>query len=167
MKRILIVAGLFISTIAILTACSEAGENQEKEKVKQETYNIGDTVSINGLEITINSAKFVELPEYALQPENERIIEIDVSVKNNKDEKQFVDNTQFELFDEEGNMLEQYYGLDKPLSGDLRTGKKITGKVYFDVNESNLYELYYEPQKTSQDNTEIKYELKESEMEGK
>jgi len=125
----------------------KVGENKAEETKKEEpkTFVVGDTVDLNGLEITIADAKFVQASEYS-PAEQGKVLQMNVNVTNNKDDKAFIDNTEFNLYDAEGNSLDFYYGGDGlDLSGDVNAGKKMSGTLTFDVPESDSYELIYEP----------------------
>ncbi|WP_102692158.1 DUF4352 domain-containing protein [Rummeliibacillus pycnus] len=166
----LIIVSAFL--MAILTACGEAEVKQvdqstkttEKKVKKAPTfYKVGDTVSIDGMEIKLVSAKFVKPAEY-VKTEKGKVLEIEVSAKNNSANNGFVDNTEFTISDAKGNMQEQYFGFDYTLSGEVKKGKTMTGKIAFDVPYSKEYELYYEPSFSLKNNAEIKFKLKKSEL---
>lgn len=168
---------VFVSALlmGILTACGEAEVKQvdksenttkatdKKEKKAPTFYKIGDTVSVDGVEIKLISAKFVNPAEY-VEPEKGKVLEIEVSAKNNSSDNGFVDNTEFTISDAKGNMHDQYFGFDNTFSGEIKKGKTMTGKIAFDVPNSKEYELYYEPSFSLKNNAEIKFKLKNSEL---
>lgn len=118
---------------------------KDEESVSDKTFKVGDTIDLNGLELTINSAKFVPASEYS-PAEKGKVLKMEVNVTNNTDNSAFVDNTDFNLYDKDGNSLEAYYGGDDlDISGDINKGKKLQGTLTFDVPESDSYELIYEP----------------------
>ncbi|WP_052712077.1 DUF4352 domain-containing protein [Domibacillus indicus] len=140
-------------------------ESAEKKAaaVFEKTYKIGDTVSIDGTEITIQSAKFTEPDEYG-EPQKGKVITLEVSVKNNGEENVYVDNTEFTIADAEGNMHEQYYSYDDTsFSNEVKVGKQYAGKIAFDVPESASYEIYYEPS-FSMNEGEIKFVVTKEEL---
>lgn len=142
-------------------------ETESKEKnahaVFEKTYKVGDTVSIDGVEVTINSAAFTDAAEYG-EPQKGKVITLNVSVKNNSEENAYVDNTEFTISDAEGNMHEQYYSYDDvSFSNEVKVGKQYAGKVAFDVPESASYEVYYEPS-FSLNEGEIKFLIMKEEL---
>jgi hypothetical protein len=158
--------------MSVLAACGETevegvpNADAEKEKpaelekteIPDEVFKVGDTVSVNGLEITIKSAAFAEPTEYSPSV-NGKIITLDVAVKNTNKEQAFIDNTEFAIYDNEGNKMEDYYGFDEmALSDDVNSGKQLQGKLYFDVKEQPTYEMIYTPSFTM-DSKEIKFEI--------
>lgn len=138
-------------------------EEQEANDVFEETYKVGDNVSIDGVEITIKSAKFTDAAEYG-EPQKGKVITLEVAVKNNSKENAYVDNTEFTISDAEGNMHEQYYSYDDTsFSNEVKVGKQYAGKVAFDVPESDSYEIYYEPS-FSMNEGEIKFVVSKEEL---
>jgi Domain of unknown function (DUF4352) len=125
----------------------KVGENKSEETKEEEnkTFAVGDTVDLNGLEVTITDAKYINAAEY-VPSENGKVLQMNLEVTNNKDDKLFIDSSEFNFYDSEGNSMEQYFGGDSlDLSGDLNAGKKISGTLTYDVPESETYELIYEP----------------------
>ncbi|PFG03036.1 DUF4352 domain-containing protein [Bacillus sp. es.036] len=127
---------------------SDGGSKEEaksEETVADKTFKVGDTIDLNGLEITIASAKYIEASEYA-PSEQGKILQMEVNVTNNKDDKIFFDSSEFNMYDMDGNTLEQYFGGDDlDISGDVNAGKKLSGTLTYDVPEADAYELIYEP----------------------
>ncbi|GGJ48399.1 DUF4352 domain-containing protein [Virgibacillus salexigens] len=126
----------------------EAEEKPVEEKEKKEEkkiFKVGDKIDLNGLELTIESAQFVDASEF-IPAEKGKVLQMNLNIVNNKDEKLFVDSTEFNLYDTDDNNLEPYYGLDTlDFSSDINAGKKAQGTLTFDVPESESYELIYEP----------------------
>ncbi|OES45779.1 DUF4352 domain-containing protein [Domibacillus iocasae] len=138
-------------------------EEEEANAVFEETYKVGDTVSIDGTEITIKSAKFTDAAEYS-DPQKGKILTLEVAVKNNGEENAYVDNTEFTISDAEGNMHEEYYGYDDTsFSNEVKVGKQYAGEIAFDVPESASYEIYYEPS-FSMNEGEIKFVVTKEEL---
>lgn len=178
MSKIIKLIVVPVLLMSILTACGEAevkqveqGNQSEKSKPKEEKqqkkapafYHIGDTVSVDGIEVKLISAKFVKPAEYS-ESKKGKVLAIEVSAKNNSSDNGFVDNTEFTISDAKGNMHEQYFGFDYTFSGEIKKGKTMTGKIAFDVPDSKEYELYYEPSFSLKNNAEIKFKLKNSEL---
>lgn len=124
----------------------EPEQEQEPDQEKVELAKIGDTLEINGIRVTLTDVKRYEGKINPYNPlENDHVIEIDMVVENTTSETVFVDNTDFKLYDE--NDFEVKSALpsgDIPLMDEISGGKKIKGKIYFDVpvQEGN-FELIY------------------------
>jgi hypothetical protein len=139
------------------------GEVNKNEKQEDKVFKVGDTVDLNGIQITIKSAKFTKPAQY-VESEKGKIITIEVTVKNNKDKNVFVDNTDFSIADSEGNMYEQYFGYDDvTFTSEIKKGKQYSGKIAFDVKESDKYEIYYQPT-FSWDDDEVIFEVTKDEL---
>lgn len=147
---------------------SETASSSQEEKVektaekkvdaKDKVYKIGDTVEVDGLKITLKDAKFTTPNEYT-KAEQGKVLTVDIATENAGDTQAFIDNTDFNAYDKDGNQLEQYFGYDDmAISGDVNKGKKLSGKLYFDVPEQDSYEIIYTPT-FSMDSTEIKFEV--------
>lgn len=122
----------------------ETAFDQEAEVVDK-VFNVGDTVEYNGLQMTITKAYFSEEAEYS-KADNGKVLTLEVEATNNSNGKLMVDNTEFSLYDSEGNTLAQYYGYDEMAIADsMNSGKKLSGKLFFDVPEGTQYELIYTP----------------------
>lgn len=184
MKKLLLV--LPITTVLLLGACGEtssdekekendtipdssitaedlkaAGINEDTgdlEEDEDEIFSIGDTILIDDVEITITKAKFTPPAEYS-ESEKGKILTIDITVKNTSNEQIYISDSDFGLSmgDEQA---EDYFGYDQfALSAKLNKGKQTTGKLYFDVKDSDTYELIYAPF-SAFDDQEVKWEIK-------
>lgn len=143
-------------------ASGDAPKQEEKadkqEEAKNKVYGIGDTVKVDGVEITLTGASFTDPAEYS-PSENGKVLTIDVSVVNSSDSEQLIDNTDFSIYDAEGNKMSDYYGYDDmAISDTINKGKKLQGKLYYDVTEQGSYEVIYTPM-FSMDNTEVTFEV--------
>lgn len=137
---------------------TQESQTEEKQEPQDKTYKVGDTVSIDGLEVTLNKASFTDPAQYT-PAEQGKVLTIELSSINNSENQKFIDATDFNLYDKEGNQLQPYYGYNEmAISGDVNKGKKLAGKLYFDVPEQGSYELIYTPF-FSFDNAEIKFEV--------
>jgi Domain of unknown function (DUF4352) len=135
-----------------------SGTKQEQKKEEEKVYKIGDTVRVDGLELTITSAKYTNPAPYS-EVKNGKVLTIEVQVNNTSDTQKLIDSTEFALYDTNGNKLGEYFGYDElAISGDLNKGKKLAGKLYYDVPQAEKYELIYTPS-FSLDGKEIKFEI--------
>ncbi|MCM3639657.1 DUF4352 domain-containing protein [Priestia aryabhattai] len=171
-KKVFFGIGAVVLAGGILAGCSDSVEDvssskpakQEAKKestqdAKDKTYNVGDTVKVNGLSVTITKASYTPAQEYT-PAEKGKVLTLEVATENGGDDSAFIDNTEFNIYDKGGNQLEQYFGYDDlAISGDVNKGKKLSGKLYFDVPEAESYELIYKPT-FAVDNTEIKFNIK-------
>lgn len=174
MKKLLKIAGIILGVLivgfialVIMAPTDEVvevktdGSNkkvEEEQKPEDKVYQVGDVIKINGVEISIVSAKFTN-PQQYVEPTKGKVLTLEVEAVNNSDSQAFIDNTEFNLYDKEGNSLEQYYGYDESaISGDINRGKKLTGKLYFDVPALEAYELIYTPTFSAED-IEIKFNI--------
>lgn len=163
-------AGIFLTSALLLGACGETEVEQVDSGTKTETveadateqatdkvFAVGDTVKVNGLQITITEATYTEPEEYT-EPANGKVLTLTLDTENTGDSA-FIDSNEFNLYDSEGNQLEAYYGyMDMAISGDINKGKKLAGKLYYDVAEAESYELIYKPS-FSFDDKEIKWNI--------
>lgn len=143
---------------------SEESDNKDGEEEK-EVYSADETVSVDGLEASIESVTWGEQDEYS-EVENDEVLRIELSFENNSDDSAYVDDTEFSLSDGDGNMAEEYWGNDdaNSFSSDIKKGKKSKGILEFDVPESDTYELHYEPDFGFSD-VEVKWEIEKDDIE--
>jgi hypothetical protein len=117
---------------------------QKEEPKKDQVYKVGDTIQVGDLQITITKASFTNPAEYSPAKKG-KVLTLELATEN-KGESAFIDSSDFNIYDKEGNQLDDYYGYnDMAISGDLNKGKKMSGKLYYDVPEADSYELIYEP----------------------
>ncbi|QQZ10029.1 DUF4352 domain-containing protein [Heyndrickxia vini] len=165
-KRLLASLSIFVLAGSILAGCGETqvekvdkkSSEKTEQKAKNQIFKVGDTVKVNGLEVTITKASFTK-PEQYSKAKKGNVLTLELSTKNSGDDSAFIDNTEFNLYDKDGNQLEEYYGYDDiAISGDVNKGKKLTGKLYYDVPKADSYELIYKPSFTL-DSKEIKFKI--------
>lgn len=131
-------------------------ENNAEEEDGEEFYRSDETVSVDGIEITLNEITWGEEEEF-VESDNGNLIRIDLTIKNNSDDNEFVDDIDFDLYDEEGNKLDTYFGNDDAnmFGSEIKKGKQLNGILEYDAPESDSYELYYEPSFSFTENSEI------------
>lgn len=138
---------------------------EPKEEAKKEFYSIGETVSVDGMEITLVSAQFTDPAEYT-EATKGKVMTLMVNVINNSSDNGFVDNTEFAMAGASGTQFEAYFGYDDAnmFTAELKKGNKTDGKLAFDVADENEYILYYEPSFTFKENAEIKFKITKAEV---
>lgn len=162
MKKVLKVMGIMVGTLVglfilmILLVDTDEGPTKvgsvktETKTAASETeevteFKVGDVIAVNDLELTITDAYFSEPTEYGT-PDNGKVLTVDVTIKNNGDKNTFVDNTDFDISNAEGVMMDSYYSYDKSaIAGSVGAGKTIVGSLFYDVTDSPSFELQYEP----------------------
>lgn len=124
---------------------------------KQPTYYaIGDIVKVGDMEVTITKAEFTKPAQYG-EPDKGSVLTLDLKVENKGSTSQFVDNSDFNIYDPEGEKMETYHSYDAfPISGDINGGRKMSGQLFYDVSKSDKYELVFQPFMT---NTEVLFEI--------
>lgn len=140
------------------TEAKADSKEKKEEKAEDKVYAVGDTVKVNGVEITINSAKLRDADEY-VDASNGKVLHLEVTAKNTKDESVYVDSNEFNVYEnDEGR--EFYFGTSSkmPISGDINKGKVLKGFIEYDVSDGGKYELIYQPT-FSLDNKEVKWDI--------
>jgi Domain of unknown function (DUF4352) len=171
-KKFLSILGATAISGALLVGCGSAevekvdndngSETAKKEETKKEEkkseFKVGETVSIDGMEVTVNSVSWGEANEY-VPTTNAKVLKLEVSAKNNSADNGFIDSSEFQVYDAEGNLVEMYFGNDNAnmFGGELKKGKQMSGVLEYDVPESESFEIYYEPSFTLKENSEVKW----------
>ncbi|WP_243355676.1 DUF4352 domain-containing protein [Bacillus litorisediminis] len=120
---------------------------QEEENQEAQAAKIGDTVTVEGVNITLKSVEVYQGEINEFQPlTQDHAIVANFVVENTNQEAYFIDSTEFTLYDAEGFELTQALPAeDMALSTELPGGKKARGSVYFDVPaQEGEWELRYE-----------------------
>src|SRR5699024_369269 len=131
-------------------------ENNAEGEDGEEFYQPDETVSVDGIEITLNEITWGEEEEF-VESDNGNLIRIDLTIKNNSDDNEFVDDIDFDLDDEEGSKLDTYLGNDDAnmFGSEIKKGKQLYGILEYDAADSDSYELYYDPSFSFTENNEI------------
>ncbi|WP_044639712.1 DUF4352 domain-containing protein [Risungbinella massiliensis] len=130
----------------------------EQQQQQAKVYKLGETVKVDGLEIQITSAKYTKPAEYG-PAKNGKVLTLEVATSNTGQTQALVDNVAFNLYDKDGNKMEPYFSYDEmAITGQVNAGKKLNGKLYYDVKEGEKFELVYVPM-LSMDQKEIKFEI--------
>lgn len=140
--------------VMVLSGCnveqpvSKVGGNEqqdEKKKVPNQVFKVGDVVKIGDTELVVKIAKLRNGNPY-VPPKKGKVIEIEIEGKNQGNQSWFLTNGDFNLYDKAGEKLEEYFAIDdQQLSGEVNQGKSIKGKIFYDVPEADSYELVYKP----------------------
>ncbi|MBS4221830.1 DUF4352 domain-containing protein [Lederbergia citrea] len=139
-------------------------DKKEEKKEQKNEFKIGETASVDGMEVTINNISYVDPAEY-LDTEQDKVLRLDVSVKNNAADNGFVDTSEFQVYSGD-EKSEFYFGHDKSNlgGGELKKGKSLKMTLDFDVPESDAYEIFYEPSFSFKDNAEIKFNVSKGDI---
>ena len=157
------------------------GEQQTKDK-KTETkkledtpekglkgLELGDKIRVNGLEITVVKAEFVQPEDQYYYPENGKVLKVYYKFKNVDKKQILVDNSAFDLTID-GESQNQFFGMNENTPGfqhQLKKGNTENSYLYYDVPEADNYkvEMNFKPEdKTYKADWNIKNsEVKETE----
>ncbi|MGF2098476.1 hypothetical protein ACQUFT_13430 [Mammaliicoccus lentus] len=157
------------------------GEQQTKDK-KTETkkledtpekglkgLELGDKIRVNGLEITVVKAEFVQPEDQYYYPENGKVLKVYYKFKNVDKKQILVDNSAFDLTID-GESQNQFFGMNENTPGfqhRLKKGDTENSYLYYDVPEADNYkvEMNFKPEdKTYKADWNIKNsEVKETE----
>lgn len=163
---------LLTMTVGLLVACGDSeiskvdkkevntstnteNTKQEETLVEEENtieiYSIGDTVSIDGVEVTVNGARVVT--NDFLTPSNDKFIAIDVTIENKTNESYNMSSMlQLSLYDESSYTQDiTFVDTKGSLDGEIGATRKMAGEVAYDVTESTYYEfIFQDPFKSGQ-----------------
>lgn len=155
-----------------LAACGETevkevskdnAPKQEEKKDKKETtenkvYKVGDTIEVNGLQLTFSSVKFVEPNEY-IKPEKGKVLEIAFNAKNNGKKDVFFGTSELKIADAQGNQFKEYFGGENTfVTENIAPGNQITNKMLYDVPEGDKFFGTFKPTFTF-DEKSVKFEF--------
>ncbi|MDI6679454.1 DUF4352 domain-containing protein [Bacillus wiedmannii] len=133
-------------------------EQKKEDKAANKVYKIGDTVEVNGLQLTFSSAKFVEPNEY-IKPEKGKVLEIAFNAKNNGKKDVYFGTSELKIADAEGNQFKEYFGGgDTFVNENIAPGNQITNKMTFDVPEGAKFTGTFKPTFTF-DEKSVKFEF--------
>lgn len=157
------------------------GEQQTKDK-KTETkkledtpekglkgLELGDKIRVNGLEVTVVKAEFVQPEDQYYYPENGKVLKVYYKFKNVDKKQILVDNSAFDLTID-GESQNQFFGMNENTPGfqhQLKKDDTENSYLYYDVPEADNYkvEMNFKPEdKTYKADWNIKNsEVKETE----
>lgn len=144
---LIIIVAIFAPSDQTVSKVNSDSPKQEakQEPKKQQVYKVGDTVKISDTEVTITSATMGNPDEY-IQTKSGKVLTLEIKGANNGTQSWFLSNTDFNLYDKDGNKVEEYFGGDTytPLSGEVNQAKKISGQIKYDA-KPGTYDLVYKP----------------------
>jgi hypothetical protein len=133
-------------------------KKDKKTSTENKVYKIGDTVEVNGLQLTFSSAKFVEPNEYT-KPEKGKVLEIAFNAKNNGKKDVYFGTSELKIADANGNQFKEYFGGgDTFVNENIAPGNQITNKMLFDVPEGDKFTGTFKPTFTF-DEKSVKFEF--------
>lgn len=131
------------------------------EEQKEETFSIGDTASIDGYEIKVNSVDFQAGSEFNKPAEGKQFVIINITITNNTEEKQSFNPLDYSL-NEDGVSSSTGFtyadGVESLSSGDLDKGASVTGNLVGEANPDSKLKLRYEGNFFSSDH-EVDFDL--------
>jgi Domain of unknown function (DUF4352) len=150
------------STKEAVASVDESADGAEEEKQAEEenkVNTVGDAVEIDdGAMLTLTSAKYINAQEY-VPAENGKVLAIEFELVNNGDDRVYFGAEELSISTPDGTQYDKYFGGDNVfINENVNAGKKINGVVYFDVPESESYEIIYTPN-FSLDNKTISFEV--------
>lgn len=136
---VLLIASLF------LIGCGDADKEDVVEKKSE--YTVGDTVEMDGMNITLNGVRYVEGDELFKPDEGTFWIALDITFENTSEKSEYVAGIfNITLKDDEGIEKDQniWGNLEGSLDGDVLGGEKLRGEKSFVIkgDESEVYAYY-------------------------
>ena len=121
----------------------------QEPAAKQQLFNLGDTVSMGNLEVTLNSARWDSGSQFMQPDEGERWLVLDVTIENKADEAAAISSLlMFSLYDEDDYScdMEIFADTKGSLDGEIGAGRRMRGEIAFSVEENhNQWKFIFEP----------------------
>ena len=122
-------------------------EQQDREETANKTFKVGDSIKGDNVTYTLESVEYADTSgELATEPENGVALKVNLSFKNENDEQVLVDSNDFSI-KVNGENFEEWYGSDDTNEGfshQLNKGNTAKGYIYYDVPDSDNYDLELE-----------------------
>lgn len=123
-------------------------ENEEVEEIADEEFNVGDTVSADGYEITVNNVEFSDGNEFDVPDEGKQYVIVNITIDNNTGEKQPYNLWDFKL-NADGNATDMTeitadLDIDQLESGELDDGATVSGDLLGQADTSGPLKLQYQ-----------------------
>jgi Domain of unknown function (DUF4352) len=146
--------------VASVDESADGAEEEEKQAEEENKVNtVGDAVEIDdGAMLTLTSARYTNAQDY-IPAENGKVLAIEFELVNNGEDRVYFGAEELSISTPDGTQYDKYFGGDNVfINENVNAGKKITGVVYFDVPETETYEIIYTPN-FSLDNKTISFEV--------
>lgn len=146
-----ILAALALAAAFALTACSSesSAPTTVKESAKSAKAKIGETLTVNKIDVTVNSIKFSQGAGETKPKEGALFAILDVTIVNGRSEPfQSASDLMFKVQDAQGyaEMPALYPDAQGTLSGEIGAGRKLRGELVFEVPKAGKsLELLFEP----------------------
>lgn len=139
---IIIIVGILATTGNKDDKPKKVNDSTETTENKQEVFNVGDTIELKDLKVTINSVYKVESDNQFSQPkEGNQFLAVDCTLENISDKDQAVSSIMmFKVVDSDGRKCEysltgQTAANAGQLDGTIGAGRKLTGVYVVEVEE--------------------------------
>ena len=122
-------------------------ESKDTEKEEPKEFKVGDTVSVDGYEITVNEVSYSDEEGYSTPSDGNQFVIINITINNNTDKKESFNEMDFSLnVDGVSSTTGFTYvdGVDTLSSGDLDPGAKVTGNLVGEAPADSKLKLRYE-----------------------
>ncbi len=107
---------------------------------------LNEQLSLDGINITLTNVGINTGKVNQYRPlKRDYVLEVELIVENTNKESQYIDSNEFCLYDGSGFKLEKaLLSNEMAISGEIPGGKKIKGKLFYDVPEQEEnFELYF------------------------
>lgn len=127
---------------------TENPSNEAKETSEApEEYRVGDTVSVEGYEITVNDVRYSDSEGYSTPEQGKQFVIMSITITNNTDEKESFNPLDFSLNVDGVSSTTGFSfvdGIDTLNSGDLDPGASVTGNLVGEAPSDSSLKLRYE-----------------------
>lgn len=133
MKRILMMLWLAIMCICLISCGEPYNRDEEKKKIDNKTYTIGDTVELQNQNFTVNRVRILEEDKdgYKKPEDGKEFLLVSCTIENTSDEDICISSMLlFKIFDKEGVECKQeiFINSEGNLDVTVLPGKKIKGE---------------------------------------
>lgn len=122
-------------------------ESTEESSEEAEEFHIGDTVSVDGYEITVNTVDYSDGGEFSTPDDGKQFVIINLTITNNTDKKESFNELDYSLnVDGVSSTTGFTYldGVDTLSSGDLDPSATVTGNLVAQAAPDTSLKLRYE-----------------------
>ncbi|MCL2882340.1 MAG: DUF4352 domain-containing protein [Coriobacteriia bacterium] len=114
------------------------------DAAKKPTFNIGDTITVDDLQLTV-SAPVNKAPDEYTTTKNKNVAVFHVKATNNGSSQAYISSGDFNLY-VNGTKCDPVYmdGVDFSAE-DVNSGKTVEGDMGFDIPKGSSFELVYSP----------------------